>query len=278
MSDALELVHVPAAAGTAGAVRPPVLLVHGAFAAAWCWEATQAALAAAGWESFALSLSGHGASPGREQLHQFTLCDYLQDIDWALERIGRVPILVGHSLGGYLLQRIAERMPVPGLALLASVPPYGLAGSLTYMGTCYPGLLMELQRFAAGAMPEPDLRFVRELLFAPDTDEAHLGEFASRVQPESIQALSQLWMPQPWRLLPRVHDCPVLVMGAGSDRILPFSDIWLTAQAWGTRPVMIPEAGHALMCNTHFPEVMRQLLDWLQALPVARGNNKEQER
>ncbi|WP_051279190.1 alpha/beta hydrolase [Chitinilyticum aquatile] len=267
MAEMLELLHVPAEGGGG---RPPVLLVHGAFTAAWCWEDTQRALAAAGWESYALSLSGHGGSAGAEQLHALTLADYLQDIDWALEQIGRPPVLVGHSLGGYLLQRVAEHTTVPGLALLASVPPYGLAGSLTYMGSCYPGLLMELQRFASGAMPNPDLGFVRELLFAPDSDEAHLADFARRVQPESVQALSQLWLPQPWRMFPRLFQCPTLVMGAGSDRILPFSDVWMTAQAWSTRPLMISEAGHALMCNAHFPEMMRHLLEWLHSLPAAR--------
>ncbi|MBE9610102.1 alpha/beta hydrolase [Chitinilyticum piscinae] len=267
MADELELLHVPAARP---GDRPPVLLVHGAFAGAWCWESTQTALADAGWDSYALSLSGHGGSAGREQLHALTLADYLQDIEWALEQIGRAPVLVGHSLGGYLLQRIAEHVRVPGLALLAPVPPYGLSGSLTYMASCYPGLLMSLQRFASGFDPEPDLEFVRELLFAPDTDSSHLAGFAAQAQPESIQALSQLWLPQPWRLFPKVFDLPVLVVGAGSDRILPFSDIWLTAQSWGTRPQMIPEAGHALMCNSHFPEMMKLLLDWLGRLPAFR--------
>ena len=43
---------------------PAVVLVHGAWHGAWCWEPAIAALAAAGVTALAVDLPGHGDDPG----------------------------------------------------------------------------------------------------------------------------------------------------------------------------------------------------------------------
>ena len=45
-------------------------------------------LAGLGYDSYALSLRGHGKSEGRENVRQFTLQDFAEDIGWALDEIG----------------------------------------------------------------------------------------------------------------------------------------------------------------------------------------------
>ena len=50
-----------AAPGAASAdSRPPVLLVHGAYHGAWCWDGWVERLDAEGWAVHALDLRGHG--------------------------------------------------------------------------------------------------------------------------------------------------------------------------------------------------------------------------
>ncbi|WP_410499061.1 alpha/beta hydrolase [Chitinibacter sp. S2-10] len=264
----LELIHVPASNPTS---RPPILLLHGAFAGAWCWQQVQQDLAAAGWESYALSLRGHGQSDGLLMLANATIRDFMNDVEWALSQINlqinRHCILVGHSLGGYLAQQIAERQELAGLALLASIPPYGLSGSMAYMSAQHPNLLMGLQSFALGHTSKPEAAMLHHLLFAKNTPLDKVEAFAQHAQLESMGALSELWMPNWWKNLPRLPRFPVLVLGAGDDSIIPFSDIQITAQAWGVSPVMLAEAGHAMMCDRTQPELMIQLLDWLKDIP-----------
>ncbi len=43
---------------------PAVVLVHGAWHGAWCWEPAIAALAAASVTALAIDLPGHGDDPG----------------------------------------------------------------------------------------------------------------------------------------------------------------------------------------------------------------------
>ncbi|QLG86909.1 alpha/beta fold hydrolase [Chitinibacter bivalviorum] len=256
----LELIHVNAASPS---TRPPILLLHGAFAGAWCWQQVQQDLATAGWESYALSLRGHGNSDGAMLLASATMNDYIADVQVALDTIGRPCVLIGHSLGGYLAQHIAERQDVAALALLASIPPYGLSGSLTFMSALHPNLLMGLQSFALGHTQKPESALLQHLLFAKDTDMSVVDDFAQHAQLESMAALSELWMPQFWKNMPKMPSFPVLVLGAGDDSIIPYGDVQMTAQAWGVSPVMLPEAGHAMMCDRTQPLLSECLINWL---------------
>ena len=94
-----------------GPSRPaPLLFVHGAFVAAWCWaEYFLPWFAERGWEAHAVSLRGHGASPERASLDFASLDDYVEDVVEAARELGRPPILVGHSMGAIVVQRAARR-------------------------------------------------------------------------------------------------------------------------------------------------------------------------
>ena len=54
--------------------KPPVLLLHGAWHGAWCWEGNYLDyFADAGHETWAMDLSGHGES-GKKKPLRFTTC------------------------------------------------------------------------------------------------------------------------------------------------------------------------------------------------------------
>ena len=105
----------------------PLLFVHGAFIGAWCWaEHFLPYFAKHGFRACAVSLSGHGRSPGRERLDWLSIADYVNDLEQAVSRVGGDPILIGHSMGGFVVQKYLERASAPGVVLMASVPPQGL--------------------------------------------------------------------------------------------------------------------------------------------------------
>jgi pimeloyl-ACP methyl ester carboxylesterase len=102
--------------------RPPVLLIHGLCAGAWMWQNYQTRLAAAGYESHALNLRGHhGGRPVRD-IGKVAMSDYVDD---ALEvaRSLNNPIVIGHSMGGLIAQKVAEAGVGRALVLIASAPP-----------------------------------------------------------------------------------------------------------------------------------------------------------
>ncbi len=73
----------------------PVRFVHGMWSDAWCWaEHFMPYFAQHGYESFALSLRGHGDSERVENIRRVTLKDYLHDLEDVTGRFERPPVLV----------------------------------------------------------------------------------------------------------------------------------------------------------------------------------------
>ena len=62
--------------------RPtPILFIHGAWHAAWCWEENFLPyFASQGYSSHAVSLRGHGGSEGHERLFWTGVKGYIDDV------------------------------------------------------------------------------------------------------------------------------------------------------------------------------------------------------
>ena len=92
-----------------------ILLVHGAFAGAWCWEPVLPGLRAAGHEVRAIDLPGSGED--RTDLAQVTLGGYADRVCESLAE-GPPAVLVGHSMGGMVVTQAAAQTPEHVRALI----------------------------------------------------------------------------------------------------------------------------------------------------------------
>ncbi len=102
--------------------KPPVLLIHGMFGGAWYWEDYQTLLARHGYESHAINLRGHHGSRPVPDVGKISLPQYVAD---ALEvaRTLKNPIVIGHSMGGLIAQKVAEAGACRAIVLMAAAPP-----------------------------------------------------------------------------------------------------------------------------------------------------------
>ncbi|OAD23522.1 hydrolase, alpha/beta fold family protein, partial [Candidatus Thiomargarita nelsonii] len=107
--------------------KTPILFVHGAWHGAWCWkENFLPHFAKNGYQAYALSLRGHGNSPTDKKLNRLRIADYVADIEKEVNKMSQKPILIGHSMGGFVVQKYLETHPVPAAILMASLPPQGI--------------------------------------------------------------------------------------------------------------------------------------------------------
>jgi pimeloyl-ACP methyl ester carboxylesterase len=99
-----------------------ILLVHGAFGGAWCWEPVLPGLRATGHTVEALDLPGHGED--KTPLAEVTLDAYAERVCGVLAQ-GPPAVLVGHSMGGVVVTQAAARRPehVAALVYLAAFAP-----------------------------------------------------------------------------------------------------------------------------------------------------------
>ncbi|MFQ5897387.1 MAG: alpha/beta fold hydrolase [Candidatus Methylomirabilia bacterium] len=103
------------------------VLVHGACHGAWCWEAVAEKLSARGHRVVAMDLPGHGRRASERA--RASLQSYARAVldAMALEGISR-GIVVGHSMAGLVIPKVAELAPerVAHLVFVASVVvPHG---------------------------------------------------------------------------------------------------------------------------------------------------------
>jgi pimeloyl-ACP methyl ester carboxylesterase len=257
----LEVLKVaPADPGAA----PPLLFVHGAYVSAWCWaENFLPYFGRRGYAAHAVSLRGHGASEGRDQLYLHSLDDYVADVRQVAESLEREPVLVGHSMGGMVVQRYLERFAAPGAVLMSSVPPAGLLGPTLNLMREDPALFREMGNMQYLNPRATTLEGLRRALFSPRTPEEIVLKALRMGQRESYRAIFDMTWPQlglngRQRRLP-----PLLVLGGQEDAFFGPEALRATAAHFGVEAEMFPGMAHALMLEPGWEAVADRILRWL---------------
>jgi pimeloyl-ACP methyl ester carboxylesterase len=233
--------------------QPPLLFVHGAFHGAWCWDVHWMPQAAAqGWDCYAVSLRGHGGSGGHDGLRRWQLRDYEHDVMQAIVSLPQPPVLVGHSMGGLVVQRVLERYPAPAAALVAPVAfDHGLRLAAS-IARHHPGDLLRV--LAGQSLPmRPDYLF-------PRLGAAQAQAYIGRLQPESPLVQYEITLPR----RKRSTRSPVAALGGGDDRLVSPVDVVRTAAHYGTTARMFTRMGHDLMLDAGWRTPLTAMLAWLR--------------
>lgn len=247
-----------------GSRHPPLLFVHGAYVGAWCWaEYFLPFFANHGYEAHAVSLRGHGASPGRDTLHAVHIADYVDDVVLAVSELGRAPVLIGHSMGAIVVQRAARRCKARAMILMAPVPPHGLGGSLLSLALRDPPLFFALNTLQFGAADVSFLRRVRDYLFSESLTEAEVSRYLRRTQQESQRVLLELSWPQHFWIAASI-GVPALVLGADNDAFFRTAMIDEAARFHGVAPRIFPKMAHVMMLEPGWNDVATHIHAWLE--------------
>lgn len=246
----------------------PLLFVHGGWHGAWCWDdGFLDYFADAGYRAVSLSLRGHGLSPSAKPLPKVSIADYIDDVASVADQLGGGPVLVGHSVGGFVTQRYLEERSAPAAVLLGSLPPQGVLGTALRVWRRRPSMTMEswndptLLKFLA----TPAL--AREYLFCPDTPDDVVESCRRRAGAESIRAT--MIDPTVRRVRTRRVRTPILVLGALYDGFVSTRAVRATARAYRTQPEFFA-MGHNMMLEPGWPDVAERIDTWLQARGLAR--------
>jgi pimeloyl-ACP methyl ester carboxylesterase len=246
--------------------RPPLLFVHGGYCDSWCWEPYFLPwFAARGYPAHAVSLRGHGASPGADMLFISGLADYEADVEYAAARLSEPPVLIGHSMGAAIVELIVARRPVRGAALLAPIPPAGLLPVATRLATQHPDYAMQIGHFDPSRMSSAVLEALRPFYFGDDTDPRVLAQALRHLNRESPRALFDLSLRLHWAL-PQSASPPLFVLGAEGDRICLPDDVRATAHHHGVEAVIVPGLAHMLMLEPGYEAATAPMLKWLQTV------------
>jgi pimeloyl-ACP methyl ester carboxylesterase len=247
--------------------RPtPLMFVHGGFTGAWCWEENFLPFFSQhGYTCYALSLRGHGKSPGRFQIWYHSIADYVADLKQVVEKLNKPPVLVGHSMGGMVIQKLIESFRVPAAVLLASVSPAGLLPCSLELFFQHPLLYYKLN--AINMLPRHlwssvvSYEEVRALFFSSEDSLDKIQKYFPKFQHESYRAVwDMLWLNLP---RPEKITTPFLILGGKDDVIIPPSVVISTAKTYNTQAHIFPCTGHAMMVEKSWKTVAQHIVDWL---------------
>jgi pimeloyl-ACP methyl ester carboxylesterase len=199
--------------------RPPALLLHSLAAHSHWWD-WSAPLLAGRFSVAALDLRGHGQSAWTEP-PAYRAADYASDIVAVLDLLGwRSPLVIGHSLGGYVGAYLAARYPERVGALVIADTMTQWSDDEATWG------LRQVERpgpeFANPSEAGSRYRLSPAETTAPGDWIRHLGEVAV------VERASGVWQyafdrrvfaharPDAWPLLPGIMAPTLVVRGEGS--------------------------------------------------------------
>jgi non-heme chloroperoxidase len=243
--------------------RPPLLFVHGGYCDGWCWEPHFLPwFAARGYAAHALSLRGHGKSGGRETLFVAGLDDFATDVATVAGRLHAAPVLIGHSMGAAVIERLLLSDGVRAAALLAPVPPAGLGPVAHRLSAHHPEYLVNLHRLDAPHLSGDVLAALRPMYFSDDVDPAVLVESVAHLTVESPRAILDLTLP--WHRDRPPRSARPFVLGVTGDRIATPADVKATASFYETKATIVPGLAHMMMLERGWESVAQPLLEWLE--------------
>ena len=240
-------------------VKPPILLLHSVFGTPALMSRWVGELEAAGYTVHV------PAMPGREPTDDAVLARTGIDDAFAValaayDRIGAPAVVIGHSMGGLLAQRIAAVRTPRAIVIMASIPP----GVLWVQLKSLPHLLRVLPKVLAGKPFTPSVQTMREVPLStlPSAEQA---ELVPRMVRDSGRMFREMSLGSAsTRVDADKVTCPVLCVSGGSDRnVAPWISRRIAAR-YGAEHQVHPNAPHWLVADSLIGEVLPPILDWLQ--------------
>ena len=256
----------------------PLLFVHGSWHGAWCWdEHFLNFFADKGYRAVALSLRGHGASAGRERLRWTRLREYVDDVAETAAQLQTQPILIGHSMGGFVIQKYLERQTAAGGVLVASVPPTGVLRVNLRVARDHslPFAKLNASLRLAPLVATPEL--LRYILFSAAAPNEQINRYQQRLQDEGYRGFLDM-LAFDLVKTKRVNRVPMLVLGAEDDYIVSQRQIHRTAAVYGAEVDIFPNMGHDMMLELGWAAVAERIHGWLETLgPVRQSRRSDEE-
>ncbi|MEM6800752.1 MAG: alpha/beta hydrolase [Bacteroidota bacterium] len=238
-----------------------LIFVHGAWHGAWCWEKYFIPyFTSLGFDCHAFNLPKHDTPGPVTGINSLSLADYVQALKLEVDSSEELPIIIGHSMGGIIVQKYLETYPAKMAILLAPAPPAGvLTTTFRFLkkGYAYPALLLfDLYKL----VNTPDK--AKWAFFSDDFSKEETLEYSQKLCSESYLAFLNMLAP---RVKLNYHrKIPMLLLAAENDRIFSVAEHTATAKKYGAELEVIPDIAHDLMLDKGREKVMGFMAQWIE--------------
>ncbi len=243
----------------------PVLFLHGMWHAAWCWEEFIPYFTEAGFTCYSFNLRNHGVERDPKGMRWIKIADYVKDLEEAVQQIGTNPVIIGHSMGGFIVQKYLEKSEPAATILLATNPHNGNLVATLRTFRKYPlTVLKSILTFNMIGMTTSKDRYRTMFL----TEGTEVDSNYERIQNEAFRA----YMDTVFFNLPRVGKIKktlskpdnLLVIAGENDTFFSPRTLEKTAFKYGGHFKVFEGLGHNVMSGPGSDKVAAYCIEFLK--------------
>jgi pimeloyl-ACP methyl ester carboxylesterase len=203
-----------------------------------------------GYNCITFNLPGH-ETEGSTRRISYSLSDYVQALRNEVENLDEPPIIIGHSMGGMILQHFLNTGTCKKAVLMASVPPSGVLAASLRVIFRYPGVVPYLlRRNVVGAFKKyPHLMWNKTIL---------TSRYVHRMCAESFSAYLGLFIP-----ISHTSSIPILVVGGSKDGLITVREFQSTAKHYNAKLTIIEGGSHDLMLDEDYEKSALAIAKWI---------------
>jgi pimeloyl-ACP methyl ester carboxylesterase len=214
----------------------------------------------------------HDAWPTRgwsARVARLPLERYVDRLHGAFGALPGPRLLLGHSMGARIVERLVLRGWHDGAVLIAPAPPEGLEVAARELARRAPLAAARalIERRPARLFGEPgcaDPRRVARLLMPPGAPKALADRLAGQLRDESFAACLE-WL-RPHAAPPPELRVPVLAIGGRDDPLVSPALLRRAAAVWHAAAHLVPHAGHCPMLGEGAAAIAGHVGRWLDDL------------
>lgn len=252
--------------------KPVVLMVHGMWCRPHVWDKIRTFFATRGYHVLTPALRHHDCEPGQAphpELGHTSLRDYADDLEVLIRSLKERPFVIGHSMGGTLMQMLAARDLIKagiGLAPAQCAGPINLDPRSMW--------IFKREFFMSRFWRKPQLPSFDAMCYGvlnglPEHDRKPLYD---TLIPDSGRALLEIgyWFVDRQRTTwidPKAVTAPMLFMTGGRDRITP---AWVAKRVVANygdnvRLEILPDHAHWLPAEQGWENLAQRCVDFFES-------------
>jgi pimeloyl-ACP methyl ester carboxylesterase len=195
-------------------------------------------------------------------LKSCSIADYVDDVHAVVARLDSPSVIIGHSLGCWVVLNYLVTHGAPAGILMAPGTPQGLRRWLFRSIRRHPWNFLRATTIGSPEDVFKTPASAREFCFSATTPDAIVDSCATRLGPESTRLTRDLMKRLPDADLVKA---PILILGAQDDGMRIDGDASAVAGIYQADVEIFPDMGHVMMLETGWQAVAERIDSWLTA-------------
>jgi pimeloyl-ACP methyl ester carboxylesterase len=249
-----------------------IVFIHGMFMTPTCWDGWVTRFQQQGFHPVAPAWPLHDA-PAAEQrqrhpdgaLGQLTLDQIVEHYAKLIAALDEKPIMIGHSMGGLIVQLLLARALGSAGVAIDSAPPKGVVSlKWSFLKSNWPVISPFAKKSQPYLLTPEEFRYAFAHTLSPDDLRA---AFDREVVPES-RIVGNAPTTAAARIDFNAKRPPLLMIAGGADRIIPASLNWSNYKKYNGGSVTefreFPDRTHYTLAQAGWEAVSDFAIDWLR--------------